>query len=90
MSRYIASDVRRHVYERAKNRCEYCLKPTGVSLYKHQIDHIIPIKHDGDSSENNLALAYFRCNVSKGSNISGFDESGQLTPLFNPRDDHLD
>jgi len=35
---------------------------------------------------SNLAWACFRCNVSKGSNISSYDPyTGQLTPLFNPR-----
>ena len=33
-------------------------------------------------------MACFSCNLRKGSNIAGLDpETGELTPLFNPRTD---
>ncbi|MCA9867545.1 MAG: HNH endonuclease [Anaerolineales bacterium] len=48
--------------------------------------HIIPIAHEAETSENNLALACARCNLSKGSNLSGIDPiSGRIVPLFHPR-----
>jgi hypothetical protein len=58
------------------------------------VDHIISQKHHGRTVENNLALACYSCNSFKGPIIAGIDtETGDLTPLFNPRlmrwDDHF-
>ena len=38
-----------------------------------QIEHIRPKKHRGTDEINNLALACIDCNLSKSSNVSGFD-----------------
>lgn len=78
--------TRRRVRSRAHGQCEYCLLPEQASFYPHHVDHVIAQKHGGGSDLDNLAWACFQCNVSKGSNIAGYDpETGQLTPLFNPR-----
>ena len=51
-----------------------------------EIDHVIALKHGGESSADNLALACFHCNSHKGPNIAGQDAVLQATvPLFHPR-----
>jgi len=90
----ISRTTRRRVRSRANARCEYCRVPEHVAFYPHHVDHVIAQKHNGSSEMDNLAWACFQCNVSKGSDIAGYDpESGDLTPLFNPRtqawDDHF-
>ncbi len=82
----IPRSLRAAVRERAAYRCEYCRLPEDLDQFPHHIDHIRAVKHDGSSEINNLALACFECNTSKGSNIAAYDpETGQLVPLFNPR-----
>lgn len=49
MSRYISELIHQLVKERAKYRCEYCLMPEKDAFYKHQVDHIISIKHKGET-----------------------------------------
>ena len=86
MSEYISHDLRQIVFERANGRCEYCLLPQGISLQKHEPDHIVPQQHGGETELENLALACFRCNRCKGPNIGSFDpQTGALVPFFNPR-----
>jgi hypothetical protein len=76
----------RHVWQRARDRCEYCQMSQGYSDSTFEIDHIISRKHQGPTVAGNLALSCFRCNSFKGSDISGRDpRTGKLTPLFNPR-----
>ena len=91
----ISASLRGEIRRRAEGRCEYCRKPEIASLYAHQIDHILHLKHDGISAIENLAWACFRCNVNKGSDISGYDPiTGELTPLYDPRnlqwEDHFE
>lgn len=86
MRQYISAKRRRQVQQRAGSRCEYCGKPEGYSPYNHHVDHIRPVKHGGSNDLENLAWACFHCNICKGSNISSYDDqTGELTPLFNPR-----
>jgi 5-methylcytosine-specific restriction endonuclease McrA len=87
MSSYISAEQRRFVIERANGKCEYCLlHQQDSALFDHEIDHIIAEKHGGPTSIENLAYACFECNRYKGSDISSVDlETGQVTPLFNPR-----
>jgi 5-methylcytosine-specific restriction endonuclease McrA len=81
--------TKRLVRARAGDRCEYCLLLQADSpLARLQIEHILPRKHGGGDDAENLALACIDCNLHKGANLAGMDdESGQLTPLFNPRVD---
>jgi len=59
-----------------------------VSFAKHQIDHIIAEKHDGQTVEENLALSCTLCNKHKGSDLTSIDnETEAIVPLFNPRKD---
>ncbi len=76
----------RLVWQRAKHRCEYCQLSQEYDDRPFEIDHIISRKHQGPSVASNVALSCFRCNSSKGSDISGRDRlTRKLTPLFNPR-----
>ena len=92
---YIPDATREFVKLRAHHHCEYCGLPEGYSFYAHQIDHIIPLKHRGDSEVKNLGLACFDCNNAKSSDVASYDEeTNELTPLYNPRiqnwDEHFE
>jgi hypothetical protein len=76
------------VWERARNRCEYCLFPALHAWLPFQIDHIIAEKHGGQTHPNNLALSCYYCNSFKGPNIAGIDPDGDpeiAVQLFHPR-----
>ncbi|HFE66378.1 MAG TPA: HNH endonuclease [Chloroflexi bacterium] len=83
------SKVQRELIARRANyRCEYCLLHQEHSAKRHEPDHIIPVKHGGKDLDDNLAWACFHCNRYKGSEVGAFDsKTGQLVPLFNPRQD---
>ena len=82
----IPATLRYLVFARARQRCEYCLMHQDVSIYSHEVDHIIALKHGGQTQENNLAAACLPCNRSKGSDLTTFDPlSNALVSLFNPR-----
>jgi hypothetical protein len=52
------------------------------------VEHVIAKKHGGKDGDDNLAWACIFCNLYKGPNLASFDpDSGELTPLFNPRRD---
>ncbi|MFN0034873.1 MAG: HNH endonuclease [Saprospiraceae bacterium] len=88
MSRHIPDSLRTLVAERAKHRCEYCRLPTHASLFAFHIDHIISIKHGGETKSGNLALACQICNINKGTNIATIlDDPLSPVRLFNPRVD---
>ncbi len=80
--------TRQSVRERGGDRCEYCrLRQENAPLWRHQIEHVIPIKHGGTDDLDNLAWTCVRCNLSRGSNLSGIDSvTGQVVVLFNPRE----
>ena len=87
LSRTLELEVR----HRAVGRCEYCLFPESASELSFHIDHIIAQKHGGQNEPENLAWACFSCNLRKGPNIASLDpQTGELTPLFNPRTDRWD
>lgn len=80
--------LRKKVWSRAGDACEYCRLPQACSALRFQIDHVIAQKHHGADELDNLALACFRCNGYKGPNLAGIDpQSGEIVPLFNPRRD---
>jgi HNH endonuclease len=91
MSRITSDEVREFVRQRAGDRCEYCRKPDFYSPHTHQVDHIISQKHNGSDEPINLALACFRCNVCKGTDIGSYDTiSRQFVRFYNPRTDQWD
>jgi hypothetical protein len=84
----IPPSLRRSVINRAQGKCKYCLIHQDVSIYAHEIDHIIALKHGGQTRVDNLALSCLSCNRSKGSDLTSFDPlSNAVVPLFNPRHD---
>lgn len=86
MSRYIPESTRQAVIERADYRCEYCRIYKRYSFLDFHIDHIISLKHGGDSTLKNLAYCCCICNFNKGTDIATFIE-GIAEPIrfFNPR-----
>lgn len=86
MTRYVPTDMRQAVAKRARNLCEYCLIPE-VSILRHHVEHIVPLRHGGITLVENLALSCPACNEQKGSCVSSFDyeADGALTRFFNPR-----
>ena len=84
---YVPSALRRLVIEHASQSCEYCLLPDALSFYPHEVDHVIALKHQGQTVVENLAYACWRCNQFKGSDLGSFDpETGDFCFLFNPRE----
>lgn len=82
----ISRTQRQRLARRAQYRCEYCLLHQDYSIKSHHADHLIPRKHGGDDSDDNLAWACFICNGAKGSEVAAYDRAtGQLAPLYNPR-----
>ena len=85
-SDYISTKLRKLVQERANKRCEYCLLLQDFSIYTHEVDHIIAIKHGGETTVDNLALSCLSCNRHKGSDFATLDQTTkEIIPLFNPR-----
>jgi hypothetical protein len=83
---HVPSELRRAVTERAGNRCEYCRLPAEIAFYPHEIDHVTAEKHGGKTEAENLALACWRCNRHKGSDLGSFDpQTNIFNFLFNPR-----
>jgi hypothetical protein len=70
--------LRRLVRERAHFCCEYCLLPEAALPVRHHIDHIVARQHNGTTAEDNLALACYRCNGRKLSNLAGIDPTTGL------------
>jgi hypothetical protein len=51
-----------------------------------EVEHIVPLVKGGSNDEANLWLACPLCNSHKASKTHAVDpETGELTPLFNPR-----
>ena len=85
LRRKIPVAVQRAVRERAKHLCEYCHTAEHWQYVPFTVDHIVPLKHGGSSSSENLALACFHCNRRKSDREIAPDPlSGQSVLLFNP------
>jgi len=83
---HLPNALRRLVTERAGGRCEYCLLHEDDRPESHQIDHVVALKHGGQTVSDNLALACAVCNNHKGSDLSAIDPvTREIVPLFNPR-----
>ncbi len=81
--------LQRFVRERAGGRCEYCGLPESACWFPFEIDHIIAIKHRGQTVAENLALSCYYCNNAKGPNLARVDpETGRIVRIYHPRRDH--
>jgi HNH endonuclease len=88
MSSDVPEALRAGVRDRARGRCEYCLLHEEDAWMPHEPDHVIAVKHSGQTAEDNLAWACFDCNRCKGSDLASIDpETGRIVRLFNPRRD---
>ncbi len=84
----IGAALRTEVRSRAQLRCEYCLSLESLTLVGHEVDHIIAVKHAGDTVAENLALCCTLCNKHKGTDLASIDrETGEMQRLFHPRRD---
>ncbi|MGI8469947.1 MAG: HNH endonuclease [Pyrinomonadaceae bacterium] len=91
MSRYVSENLRTRVELRANGFCEYCRIAIEDTYFGGEIDHIISLKHRGQSEFSNLALACQPCNRNKGSDLGSLSESTKiLVRFFNPRTDDWD
>lgn len=87
-TRRIPTAVRVKVAQRAKGCCEYCRVPDDVGFAPHEPDHVIAEQHGGQTTADNLALACWRCNRYKGTNLASIDpDTGHREFLFDPRRD---
>ena len=66
MSEGVRPALRRAVRERAKGRCEYCGIPDTESLFPHEPDHIISIKHGEQQPAKIWLMHVFSVIVQKG------------------------
>ena len=74
------------VWQRAKNRREYCQISQADLNLSFEVDHIIAEHHQGPTRANNLCFACFACNRYKGPNVAGVDpKTKKIVPLFHPR-----
>jgi 5-methylcytosine-specific restriction endonuclease McrA len=95
MSRYIPDSLRRMVAKRANYCCEYCQMKELDAFFTFPVDHIISVKHNGDTTADNLAHCCTLCNTYKGSDIGTMLLPNRVfIRLFNPRidswKDHFD
>ncbi len=82
------SRLRAQIWQRALNRCEYCLLPQRCTVTPHEVEHIVSLKHGGPTSLENLALACAECNGYKQTDLTGLlPGTTQIIRLFNPRID---
>jgi 5-methylcytosine-specific restriction endonuclease McrA len=88
VSEYVPAELRRLIRDRAGHRCEYCLIHQDDAFLPHEPDHIIAVKHRGETIEGNLAWTCYVCNRAKGSDLASIDQTtGEIVRLFNPRTD---
>jgi HNH endonuclease len=65
----------RLVWQRAKNRCEYCRMSQAADDASFEIDHIIARKHGGQSVASNLCMSCVYYHVFKWSDISSLERN---------------
>lgn len=86
MSAYIPLKLRELVAKRAAHRCEYCLMNDSDAYITFHVDHIISLRHGGETVEENLAYACIYCNRWKGSDVGTIlIPEREFTRFFNPR-----
>jgi hypothetical protein len=82
----IPPTLRSSVADHFQHRCCYCLTPERIVGAELTIDHIVPQALGGASTEDNLCLACWRCNLLKRDRVAAIDPATGLTVrLFNPR-----
>jgi len=88
MRRNIPDYQRRAVAERAAFCCEYCRLPEKAAFFLFQVDHIVSVRHEGETELENLAYACPICNRKKGTDLGTLvGNPPKLIRFFNPRID---
>lgn len=86
--RKFSNSERSAVAQRARGLCEYCQVPEAFSADTFEMEHIIPLVHDGTNELVNIAFSCGGCNQFKGAKLEAVDPVTQVTTrLFNPRRD---
>jgi hypothetical protein len=86
VSVYISQNLRSQIELIDRKRCCYCLTNEANSGMPMTIDHIQPTSKGGLNTIENLCLACRTCNEYKSGTTEAIDPlTGQLAPLFNPR-----
>jgi HNH endonuclease len=83
---YIPEKIRLQVWQRASNCYEYCLLANETAFFRHEIDHIISLKHKGKDVLENYALSCYYCNRNKRTDVGSIHDN-KFTRFFNPRKD---
>lgn len=84
----ISQEIRQQVVERARHCCEHCQSQLTYSADSFSVEHIVPRSKGGSDNLFNLALACQRCNNAKFVATEATDPlTGQVAPLFHPRND---
>ena len=85
---YIPPSTRARVREQSGDLCGYCHAPQRIVWGTLELDHLVPSSRGGSNAEVNLWTACSICNSFKSDHESVVDpETGQITPIFNPRID---
>lgn len=88
MNRRTPKVLKQLVRDRAMRFCEYCHVHEDDSVLSHRPDHIVALKHGGETVPKNMAWSCFWCNAHKGTDLASIDsENGRIVRLFNPRRD---
>ena len=79
-------EIRKLVFARANNLCEYCRSPLSHSLDPFDVEHIIPLSKNGTNKLRNLASSCRGCNGHKYNKTHAIDPMNSvLVSLYNPR-----
>lgn len=83
------ANTRELVRQQAGNACEYCRIPQEATpAISFHVEHTIAKQHGAGDDPNLLALARDRCMAYKWPTLASIDpDTGDLVPLFNPRQD---
>jgi 5-methylcytosine-specific restriction endonuclease McrA len=84
--RSISRQLRQAITERANGCCEYCRSQEIFSTQAFSIEHIIPISKQGETTDDNLALACQGCNNHKYNKTQGRDPvTLEVVNFYHPR-----
>jgi hypothetical protein len=85
MTGVISPTLREQVAARSRNACAYCQTQERLIGSSLTIDHIVPRVLGGTTESDNLCLACWECNMTKGVRTKGTDPlSNETVPLFHP------
>ena len=85
--RKIPAALAEKVRQQAQFRCGYCLVGEHLIGIQMEFEHLLPLAAGGKTVEENLWLSCRNCNAFKHALTAATDpQTGQMTPLFNPRE----